>query len=311
MTPRPAPRRSTPTARPAPQPAASRWSAANPVDDLVDEPDPPAPRARTAPAPNRPRAPRPAPGGAPPTVGLGAARTDRTGKPRVDWPAYDAQIYDTEPEWVLYRAWTRLPVDGRWWARWWQHLLAYLLGPTCRLLWVGISMRAGIARATEHLADKSWRRLIHTFEIDPHAGDAGPPGARYFTTERAAELYEDGRIAAECPQFNTRGNDRAYNPAATHLTKRIQTRHRADWQQQAGALALVWLVVSLVFAVLLWPEVDPAATGFAGWADRVATGSATGIGAGAVAMMVWRIGRLAIVGAQPTTAQKARLARRR
>lgn len=308
--------------RPAGRPAAapSSWSASNPVDPDDDEPPtvpiaPAVPAARSSPTrvarpaarpANAPRtattrpastktttpaaaAPRPAP------VGAGAPRTEQTGKPRVDWAEYDAQVYDGPPEWVLYRCWTRLVIDGRWWVRLWQHVLAFLLGRRHQLLWVGISMRSGIARATEHLADKSWRRLIHVFEIDPDVT---------FATERDAELYEDGRIAAECPRFNKKGNDRAYNPGATHLQKRFHTRHRADWQQQAGLLALAWVAVSCAMTWLLWPaDADGFGGGFAAVLNGVATAAA--------AMMFWRIIRLAVRGAQPTTGQKARLARRR
>lgn len=298
--PRRGPRRPAPTPAPpavdAPPPGPSHWSAANPADD-VTIPIPPAPAVR--------------PSTRTPKVGLGAPRTAQTGKPRVDWAAYDAQIYAEAPQWVLYRAWTRLPCDGRWWIRWWQLLLVTLLGPWCRLLWIGISMRSAIARATEHLADKGWRRLIHVFEIDPDAGDAGPPGARYFTTERAARLYEDARIAAECPMKNDQGNERAYNPGAQHLTKRILPRHVADWRRQAATIALRWLLVSAVCTWLLWPAADPAVAGFTATADRWLSGMVSGVAAGAVAMLVGRILLLAVAGAQPTTAQKARIAARR
>jgi hypothetical protein len=337
MSPTPGPRRGPTTtgaaaaAPPAGPPAAPPsavplgWSAANPVDDddstapLVTFLDqaaaaaatatPPAPRkaaaGRAAPArpapPGRPAAATgPAPS-SPPTVGVGAPRTEQTGKPRVDWKAYDAQVYDTEPEWVLYRCWTRVPIDGRWWVRWGEHVLAFILGRRHQLLWIGISVRAGIARATEHLADKNWRRLIHVFEIDPDVS---------FATERDAELYEDARIAAECPRFNTRGNDRAYNPGAVHLTKRFHTRHRADQQHQAGQLALVWFVLTAVFAWLLHPEAAPGEAGFLAAAGRAFTGIMYGVAAGAVAMNFWRIIRLAVRGHQPTTMQKARIAKR-
>jgi hypothetical protein len=267
--------------------------------------------AQARPGPARPPTARtPPPAASSPPVGLGAPRTEQTGKPRVNWAAYDAQLYDGPPEWVLYRCWTRTPIDGRWWVRAWQHLLAFLLGRRCQLLWIGISMRSGIARATEHLADKHWRRKLLIFEIDPDAGDHGPAGARYFTTERAAELYEEARIAAECPRYNQRGNERATNPGATHLTKRIQTRHRADWQQQAGMLALAWIAVSAGCAWLLWPAAVPDATGFTAAASRAQTGITSGIAFGAVLMMSWRILRLAVRGAQPTTGQKAKIAKR-
>jgi hypothetical protein len=334
MSPTPGPRRGPTTAGPSPagQSAAppsavpAGWSARNPVDDddatapLVTFLDQAATAAAAAPAPrkaaaartpaDRPAGGRPAPRPAaatgpapssPPTVGVGAPRTEQTGKPRVDWKAYDEQVYDTPPEWVLYRCWTRVPIDGRWWVRAWEHVLAFVLGRRHQLLWIGISVRAGIARATEHLADKNWRRLIHVFEIDPDVS---------FGTEREAELYEDARIAAECPRFNTRGNDRAYNPGAVHLTRRFHTRHRADQQHQAGQLALVWVVLASLFAWLLAPEAGPGETGFLAAAGRFFTAVMYGIAAGAVAMTFWRIINLAVRGHQPTTMQKARIARR-
>lgn len=288
----PPPRRAAIRPARAVQPSTvpSGWSAANPVDQPT-----PAPSATTSrrPPAARPAASRPA---APP-VGLGAKRTAETGRPRVDWQAYDAQIYDGPPEWVLYRCWTRVVIDGRWWVRAWQHLVAFVLGRRHRLLWIGISMRAGIARATEHLADKGWRRMIHVFEIDPDVA---------FDSEAAAEAYENARIAAERPRFNKRGNDAAYNPGATHLTPRFHTRHRADWQQQASLLALAWVAVSAVFTWLLWPADAAGAAGAAGAVRAVMAGVATA----AVLMMFWRIIRLAVRGAQPTTGQKARIARR-
>lgn len=284
----------TPPRRRAPAVSAG-WAASNPVDD--DPPTPPAAaRRKTTPAPRAPgrttmvhtddRAP--------------AARADLTGKPRVDWAAYDAQIYDTAPEWVLYRCWTRVPLDRRWYVRVLARMLILITGRVHSLLWIGISMRAGIARATEHLADKGWRRLIHVFEIDPDAGDAGLPGARYFTTERAAELYENARIAAECPRFNTAGNERAYNPGATHLTKRIKSRHLADWHRQAGLLAMAWLAAAAGCTWLLWPADVQGVTG-------AVSAVVTGIGAAAALLMFGRILRLAIKGAQPTSAQRARI----
>lgn len=325
MSPTPAPRRAPAEARPAPAPAVSRWSVANPVDDdLEDDPHPPAPAPRARPATknprpaaaagqpvrpagtNRPRAPRPASGGA--TSVIGAPRTAETGKPRVDWRTYDAQVYDSPPEWVLYRCWTRVPLDRRWYVRLLARVLIFLIGRRHGLLWIGISVRAGIARATEHLADKPWRRLIHVFEIDPDAGDAGPPGARYFTTEKAAEAYETARIKAERPMKNTRDNDRAYNPNATHLTKRIKAHHLADWHQQAGQLAIAWLAAAALCTWWLWPETMPA--GFTARADAVFGALVAGVAAGACVLMFARILRLAIIGAQPTTAQRRRIVTR-
>jgi hypothetical protein len=313
MSPTPAPRSGprTPATAGAPMVVPAGWAAANPVDDgePVTEPVPAAPAARRRPpatgaaartAEGRPATTRPSSAPAP-AVGVGAPRTDQTGKPRVDWKAYDAQVYDTAPEWVLYRCWTRVPIDGRWWARWWQHFAAFFIGYRYQLLWIGISVRAGIARATEHLADKSWRRMIHRWEIDPDVS---------FATEREAELYEDGRIAAECPRFNTRGNDRAYNPGAVHLTKRFHAQHRADQRQQAGQLALGWFALAALFTWLLYPDAAPGESGFIAGVGRLFTGIMYGVAGGAVAMTFWRIAALAIRGQQPTTAQKARLARR-
>jgi hypothetical protein len=320
MSPTPQPRRGPvqPAVAVAPTAVPPGWSAAHPVDDgdPATEPFPvaagPPGRQRAAaaaptgrPVTTRPPQVKPAPA---PSTGLGAPRTATTGTPRVDWAAYDAQVYDRPPEWVLYRCWTRVPIDGRWWVRWRERAIAFVLGRRHRLLWIGISMRAGIARATEHLADKEWRRLIHVFEIDPDAGDAGEAGARYFTTEAAAELYEDGRIAAECPRFNRRGNDRAYNPGAVHLERRFHNRHRADQRHQAGQLALAWFALTVLFAFLLYP--DAGEPGFTAAAGRFFTAVLHGVCAGAVAMTFGRIIRLAVRGEQPTTGQKARLAAR-
>lgn len=314
----PGQRRTPATAPTPPASAVSSWSALNPADDDLDDhppPPPPAPKARRRKPPaappataSVPTAPPARPRLAPRPAGPSVARTEQTGRPRVDWKAYDAQVYDAPPEWVLYRCWTRVPLDRRWYVRAIARVLILLTGRLHYLLWVGISMRAGIARATEHLADKPWRRLIHKFEIDPDAGDAGPPGARYFTTGAAAQAYETARIKAEHPKFNTRDNDRAYNPNATHLTKRIKAQHVADRQQQAGKLALGWLAVAAACTGLLWPDTMPADL-----SARMEVGFEaimSGVAGAAAVMMAARIGRLAILGAQPTTARRNRILRR-
>jgi hypothetical protein len=286
---------------PGPRGVSAGWSAT--ADAAADDDPAPAaapPRARTSPPRPSTRQPRRPAAAAEAPVGYGAPRTAQTGKPRVDWQAYDTHAYATAPEWILYRLWTTVPIDGRWYARAWEHLLAFLFGRRMMLLWVGISMRAAIARWTEHLADKDWRRLIHMMEIDPSV---------VFDTEKAAEAYEAARIAAECPRYNRKGNDRAYNPGAIHLTKRVKAQHLADWHHQAGRMAAGWALVAAVCAWMFWPDTMPADMGArAGLAlDAVVAG----IGAGAALLMFGRIMRLAIMGAQPTTAQRNRIRNRR
>lgn len=296
---------------PAPPPRRAHavpagWAAANPADDDEPAPEPPI-TAVTARATPRPRGgPRPADSRPPtaspsyPTVAPPAsprrarpAGPDLTGKPRVDWTAYDAQAaidHATDPVWVLYRAWTTVPVDGRWWVRAGEHVLAWLLGPRRRLLWIGISMRAGIARAAEHLADKHWRRQIHVFEVDQ---------AVTFATEADAEAYEEQRIRAECPVYNTMHNDRAHNPGAVHRTKRIQAHHVADWRSQAAVLALTWVAVTAVCTWLLMPD-HP---GFA--AAGRAIGAAVMLAA--TLLQALRIAALFARGHRLTTAQRNRI----
>ena len=264
------------------------WAHQNPVDDapIPRLPNPPAPRSH----------PRPRTEAAPGTTVPHRHRRapdDLTGKPRVDWTAYDdqaAQDYANDPVWVLYRCWTTVPVDGRWWVRAWQHLEDFLLGPQRRLLWVGISMRAMIARGVEHLADKHWRRQIHIIEVDQTIT---------FGSKADAEAYEEERIRAECPVYNTDHNERALNPGAVHRTKRIKPHHVADWHAQAGLLALGWVALA---ALMTWVTL-PDNPGFIGTLQAVGGGFMLA----AVILQAFRIGGLFLRGNQLTTAQRQRI----
>ncbi|GLY08192.1 hypothetical protein [Actinoplanes sp. NBRC 101535] len=238
-----------------------------------------APDQPTTPAPPRPDPYRPPDG--PPLPDGPIYTTDGPGRPMPEEP---------EHGYLLYRAWSRQPVDGRWWIRVWQHVLAFVLGGRCWLAYLGITSRAGIVRAAEHLATKHWRREIHIFEIDPHA---------VFPTKTEAETYEAQRIVAECPRYNKQWNERSRNPGAVHRTRRILPRHIADWRRQALLLTTRWILLTILLTWWCWD--GPGTTGHA---------LATGTGLAAAVQLATRILHLAIRGEQPTSAQRRRIADR-
>lgn len=61
-----------------------------------------------------------------------------------------------------YRLWGRLPREAGWWAR----LYDWAWGPDCRLLYLGITARAGFVRWVEHSDDKTWARDVSYAERD-------------------------------------------------------------------------------------------------------------------------------------------------
>ncbi|MFI7608860.1 hypothetical protein ACIBTV_27620 [Micromonospora sp. NPDC049366] len=61
-----------------------------------------------------------------------------------------------------YRLWGCLPRQAGWWAR----LVDWAWGRDCRLLYLGITSRAGFVRWAEHSDDKSWARDVSYAERD-------------------------------------------------------------------------------------------------------------------------------------------------
>lgn len=172
-----------------------------------------------------------------------AARPTR--QPSGAW--YDTEQYSRvmpdEPElgYELYRLWglaetvhtgARLQVL---WSRARDAIAAWLFGPVYVLIYVGITSRASLVRWLEHIAQQPWHREISTCERDESVR---------FPTLAAAEEYEDWRIKVECPKHNRKGNERALNPGAVHLSKRILPRHVAMWRRAAALLLLCWLFLA-------------------------------------------------------------------